>query len=250
MSPKTSYAYDGKAKTPVVTVMDDDYLLQKNEDYTITYSDNIKVGTATVMITGMGRYTGTVSVSFTILQVKKNNVIKSSNITKTVSAKEQKVKIQATVNDKAKLTYSSNNKSVKVNSSGEITIAKNFTGTAVITITAAETARYKKTSCQITVTVRPTGTSLSGVTNTGSGKANVAWTRNKSVTGYRIQYSTDSKFKKNATTVNISKNQTTKVTLSKLKKGKTYYVRIATYKNVRNKVYSSWSKVKKITIKK
>lgn len=71
-------------------------------------------------------------------------MIKSSNITKTVSAKEQKVKIQATVNDKAKLTYSSNNKSVKVNSSGEITIAKNFTGTAVITITAAETARYKK----------------------------------------------------------------------------------------------------------
>ena len=249
MSPKTSYAYDGKAKTPVVTVMDDDYLLQENEDYTITYSDNIKVGTATVMITGMGRYTGTVSVSFTILQVKKNNVIKSSNITKTVSAKEQKVKIQATVNDKAKLTYSSNNKSVKVNSSGEITIAKNFTGTAVITITAAETARYKKTSCQITVTVRPTGTSLSGVTNTGSGKANVAWTRNKSVTGYRIQYSTDSKFKKNATTVNISKNQTTKTTLSKLKEGNTYYVRIATYKNTGSKIYSSWSKAKKVTIR-
>lgn len=249
MSPKTSYAYDGKAKTPVVTVMDDDYLLQENEDYTITYSDNIKVGTATVMITGMGRYTGTVSVSFTILQVKKNNVIKSSNITKTVSAKEQKVKIQATVNDKAKLTYSSNNKSVKVNSSGEITIAKNFTGTAVITITAAETARYKKTSCQITVTVRPTGTSLSGVTNTGSGKANVAWVRNKSVTGYRIQYSTDSKFKKNATTVNISKNQTTKTTLSKLKEGSTYYVRIATYKNAGSKIYSSWSKAKKVTIR-
>ena len=246
---KTSYAYDGKAKTPVVTVMDDDYLLQENEDYTITYSDNIKVGTATVMITGIGRYTGTVSASFTILQVKKNNVIKVSNITKTVSAKVQKAKIQATVNDKAKLTYSSNNKSVKVNSSGEITIAKNFTGTAVITITAAETARYKKTSCQITVTVRPTGTSLSGVTNTGSGKANVAWVRNKSVTGYRIQYSTDSKFKKNATTVNISKNQTTKTTLSKLKEGSTYYVRIATYKNAGSKIYSSWSKAKKVTIR-
>ena len=204
MSPKTSYAYDGKAKTPVVTVMDDDYLLQENEDYTITYSDNIKVGTATVMITGMGRYTGTVSVSFTILQVKKNNVIKSSNITKTVSAKEQKVKIQA---------------------------------------------RYKKTSCQITVTVRPKGTSLSGVTNTGSGKANVAWTRNKSVTGYRIQYSTDSQFKKNVITVNISKNQTTKTILSKLKEGSTYYVRIATYKNTGSKIYSSWSKAKKVTIR-
>ena len=119
-------------------------------------------------------------------------------------------------------------------------------------------ATYKNTGSKIysswskakKVTIRPTGTSLSGVTNTGSGKVKVTWLRNKSATGYRIQYSTDSKFKKNVTTVNISKNQTTKVTLSKLKKGKTYYVRIATYKNVRNKVYSSWSKVKKITIKK
>ena len=78
----------------------------------------------------------------------------------------------------------------------------------------------------------------------------VKWKKKSKIMGYQIQYSTDSKFKKNVTTVNISKNQTTKVTLSKLKKGKTYYVRIATYKNVRNKVYSSWSKVKKITIKK
>lgn len=68
------------------------------------------------------------------------------------------------------------------------------------------------------VTIRPTGTSLSGVTNAGNGKVKVTWLRNKSATGYRIQYSTDSKFKKNVTTVNISKNQTTKVTLSKLKK--------------------------------
>lgn len=46
------------------------------------------------------------------------------------------------------------------------------------------------------VTIRPTGTSLSGVTNAGNGKVKVTWLRNKSATGYRIQYSTDSKFKK------------------------------------------------------
>ena len=56
----------------------------------------------------------------------------------------------------------------------------------------------------------------------------VKWKKKSKIMGYQIQYSTDSKFKKNVTTVNISKNQTTKVTLSKLKKGKTYYVRIAT----------------------
>lgn len=46
------------------------------------------------------------------------------------------------------------------------------------------------------VTIRPTGTSLSGVTNAGNGKVKVTWLRNKSATGYRIQYSTDSKFKR------------------------------------------------------
>ena len=245
---KTKYVYDGTSKKPSVTVKDGTKLLRNGQDYTVTYSKNVDVGTATVTVTGKGDYTGTSAVKFVI--VKSNNTIKASNIIKDTSKKTQTVKIKASVKYKAKLTYSSNSKSVKVDSSGKVTIAKNFTGKAVITITSAATSKYNKAVVKITVTVRPSGTVLYKLTNNEKGRVKVTWKKNSSVSGYRIQYSIDKNFKKGVGTVTIGKNKTTSGTLSKLKKGKTYYVRIATYKNVRNKVYSSWSKVKKITIKK
>lgn len=245
---KTKYVYDGTSKKPSVTVKDGTKLLRNGQDYTVTYSKNVDVGTATVTVTGKGDYTGTSAVKFVI--VKANNTIKASNIIKDTSKKTQTVKIKASVKYKAKLTYSSNSKSVKVDSSGKVTIAKNFTGKAVITITSAATSKYNKAVVKITVTVRPSGTVLYKLTNNEKGRVKVTWKKNSSVSGYRIQYSIDKNFKKGVGTVTIGKNKTTSGTLSKLKKGKTCYVRIATYKNVRNKVYSSWSKVKKITIKK
>ena len=245
---KTKYVYDGTSKKPSVTVKDGTKLLRNGQDYTVTYSKNVDVGTATVTVTGKGDYTGTSAVKFVI--VKANNTIKASNIIKDTSKKTQTVKIKASVKYKAKLTYSSNSKSVKVDSSGKVTIAKNFTGKAVISITSAATSKYNKAVVKITVTVRPSGTVLYKLTNNTKGRMKVTWKKNSSVSGYRIQYSIDKNFKKGVGTVTIGKNKTTSGTLSKLKKGKTYYVRIATYKNVRNKVYSSWSKVKKITIKK
>ena len=35
-------------------------------DYTVTYKNNVKVGTATVVITGKGNFTGTKTITFTI----------------------------------------------------------------------------------------------------------------------------------------------------------------------------------------
>ena len=49
----------------------------------------------------------------------------------------------------------------------------------------------------------------------------------------------------------MKSNRTTKATLSVQAKGKTYYVRIATYKTVgKNKILSSWSKAKSVKIRK
>ncbi|MBQ6326532.1 MAG: leucine-rich repeat protein [Clostridia bacterium] len=60
--------YDGTAKTPEVTsVTLDGVALQAGTDYTsVTYSDNITTGTATVRVTGAGNYTGTATTTFTI----------------------------------------------------------------------------------------------------------------------------------------------------------------------------------------
>jgi len=62
----TSYIYDGKAKTPSVTVKDGNTTLTNGTDYTVSYSNNTESGEATVTITGKGSYTGSVSKTFTI----------------------------------------------------------------------------------------------------------------------------------------------------------------------------------------
>ena len=70
-----------------------------------------------------------------------------------------------------------------------------------------------------------------------------------SVKGYQISYSMDKKFKKAVTKKNTAK---TSYTIKKLKKGKTYYVRIRAYKvdSTGGKVYGKYSSVKKVKISK
>ena len=70
----STYAYDGKAKKPGVTVKLNGKTLKNGTDYTVSYSNNTKVGTAKVTITGKGNYTGSVSKTFSI----KNNFKKAT----------------------------------------------------------------------------------------------------------------------------------------------------------------------------
>lgn len=58
--------YTGNAVTPAVTVKDGDRTLTADTDYTVSYNDNINVGTAKVTVTGKSNYTGTASQTFTI----------------------------------------------------------------------------------------------------------------------------------------------------------------------------------------
>ena len=78
-------------------------------------------------------------------------------------------------------------------------------------------------------------------------KVTLSW---KKVTGakcYQLQYALNKKFKKKKSI----QTKKTKYTIKKLKKNKTYYIRVRAYKmNGRKKVYGKWSKVKKVKIKK
>ena len=99
------------------------------------------------------------------------------------------------------------------------------------------------------VTVKKT--TLKSAKNAKGKKLVVKWKKNTAGNGYQIQYSTSKKFAKGNKTKTISKNKTTSYTIKKLKKKKTYYVRIRTYKKVSGKTYySGWSSVKKVKIKK
>ena len=78
-------------------------------------------------------------------------------------------------------------------------------------------------------------------------KVKATWKKLTNVSGYQIQYAPNKKFKK-------AKSKTVKsssVTLKKLKKKKTYFVRVRAYKLANGKkVYGKWSSVKKVKIKK
>jgi hypothetical protein len=66
----STYAYDGKAKKPGVTVKLNGKTLKNGTDYSVTYSNNTKVGTAKVTIKGKGNYSGTVTKTFKINPAK------------------------------------------------------------------------------------------------------------------------------------------------------------------------------------
>ena len=84
----------------------------------------------------------------------------------------------------------------------------------------------------------------------------VTWKKQKAITGYQIQYSTNAKFKKSKTKiVKIAKSRQTSKLIKKLKARKKYYVRVRSYKTTKiggktYNAYSVWSKTKKVIVKK
>lgn len=61
-----SYTYNGSEIELAMTITDDYYTLENEEDYIVSYLDNVNAGTATAIITGCGDYKGTISEKFII----------------------------------------------------------------------------------------------------------------------------------------------------------------------------------------
>lgn len=79
----TAYYYnDGKAIKPGVTVSLNGLLLKANEDYTVAYANNVDAGKATVTITGIGNYKGTVEKEFSIFYKLAEPSVSVSGISK------------------------------------------------------------------------------------------------------------------------------------------------------------------------
>ena len=66
--PTATQYFRGTRIRPVVTIKDGNKVLKSGTDYTISYTNNLSVGKATVTITGKGDYTGTVTKNFDIVQ--------------------------------------------------------------------------------------------------------------------------------------------------------------------------------------
>ena len=105
-----------------------------------------------------------------------------------------------------------------------------------------------------TFRVLPKGTKLKKV-SAGKKGFTAKWSKQKTqTTGYQVQYSQKKNFKSSAKTVTIGKTKTTAKKVTGLKKKKTYYVRVRTYKTVKisgkkAKLVSAWSSAKKVKTK-
>ena len=96
----------------------------------------------------------------------------------------------------------------------------------------------------------PYGSSISKLTNPSSKAMKITWGKATSASGYHIQYATNSSMT-GAKDIMVNNKDTLSKTVTGLSKGKTYYVRIQTFRKVSGKTYwSSWSKAKQIKITK
>ena len=243
---KDSYVYDGTAKKPVVTVYQDKEKLTEGKDYTVSYSSNINAGEALVTITGKGIYIGSQTRRFRIIKADRQ-ISGPIGVTATNTGKTWSYKIGASCGE-AKLSYISNHKLVKVDSEGTIKANKKFIGDAVITIRAAASANYNEAVGTFSVRMNPYGSQILELKRAVGGKCLVRWRKSPSVGGYEIQFSTNKKFTGSGVKEKIFKKAASKgKKVSGLKKGKTYYVRIRTYKKDSGIwYYSDWSGRKKV----
>ena len=205
-----SYTSDGTEKCPNVTVTYGDKTLAAGTDFTVSYKDNVKEGTATVTITGAGNYTGIINTTFTITAAPGKD---DSDAGKDDSGKDDSGKDDSGKDDSGK------------DDSGKDDSGKDDSG--------------KDDS----------GKDDSGKDNSGkddSGKDNSG--KDNSGKDDSDKGNQNSSMKK-AKTLTV-KGSATRATLKKLVSKKKYYVRIRTYKVVSGKkYYSKWSSKKSVKIR-
>jgi len=142
--------YTGKAITRDFTLTSRDKIeLQQNKDYSVKYQNNTNVGTATIIITGKGKYKGTLTRTFAITKADINNptymTVSTSIPPKTYNGKEQKPAITV---------KTTSNKKMVLNKDYTVSYANNIhSGTASVTING--TGNNCTGSTRVTFEIKP-----------------------------------------------------------------------------------------------
>lgn len=232
ISPILDQGYDGTAQTPVPTVTYKDKALVKDVDYTVTYSNNVNIGTANATITGKGNFTGSRTVNFKI--VEKKDIATLTDITvasftytgKTATPKATIKDGTYTLVEGVDYTITSTNKSI---GSRKATIKglRIYGGT--------KTVSFKIIPKKVTIKTPSVGRRY----------VTVKWSKKSGITGYQAKISTKKDFSSGCKVATLKKAKYTSKTFYSLKKGKKYYTKVRAYKVVSGKrYYSNWSSVK------
>ena len=237
--------------------------LEEGTDYTVSYSNNINVGTAAATVTGINHYYGTMKETFQIIPAKLSVKITLSGdqFTYTGDAIKPAVTVTRSSDGKTlkegsdyKVAYSNNTKIGTATVT--VTGIHNYTGTSSTTFRitgeeAEEKAEEKAASEKITIKKKPTSVKAKAKKR----KVTISWKKIKKnkagkkllkkIKKIEVQVSLDKSFRQIVVDKKIKK---TKSKLKvKLQKKKTYYVRV---RYVGKDGVSKWSKVKKVRTKK
>lgn len=254
----SAYTYSGAARKPAVTVTATVGGVSKTlcnartsatgTAINLTYAaGRTIVGTYKVTATGTGNYTGTLTKYFTISKQKLSSsrvTLSTTDYTYTGTAKKP------TVTVKRASGYTICNGRTTSNSAVKITYATGRTKVGKYKVTVTGTGNYTGSVTKY-FTIHPGKVTLKSAT-AGAYSFKATWTKRVTqVTGYQICYSTSSKFSADYNKyVNVGNTSTVSKTVSGLKAGNQYYVKVRTYKTIGStKYYSGWSSTKTVTPK-
>lgn len=255
---KSSVNATGSNQTPVIkSVTKGSSYKLATSDYTVSYQDsNGKTvtymsapGTYKVIVTGKNGYTGSTSTTFKIVGLAQTVTVEKDSYKVYTTSDYFRIDARAT-GEYSGFTYTSSNPAVaSVSSAGYVTPKK--VGRAVITVTAVGKNKYESASKTVEVKVYPSKVKLSKKPWTAGKKAQlkVRWGYQDGVTKYQVRYSRDKKFKAGTYLTKTVKAHgkdynTQSTTLSNLKRGYTYYVKVrAVYTDpvTGDSYYGSWS---------
>lgn len=151
--------YNGKAKTPAITVKHGNNVLNKGTDYTLSYTNNVNAGKAKIIVTGKGNYTGTKITTFKIKkasQTLKLNVKKKNYKAETLKNKKVKFTIKVSKR-KTPITFKvikGSKKCISVSKKGVVTMKKAKKGIYKVKVTAKSTKNHYKAEKIVTIKVK------------------------------------------------------------------------------------------------
>lgn len=248
----STYVYDGKAKKPGVTVKIGDRELKNGVDYTISYQNNVNIGnSAKVVVTGKGIFKGSASKTFVIkMAAPAKTSVSAGNGAAGITVKWKKAARADRYVVLRKVGNAKNWTTVATTKSLSYTDLKVANGKkyiyAVKPVGSGGAATYTTQTIY-----RVNQEKITKIKSTVKKKCTVTYKKNASASGYRVMYSTDKTFKKNVKVYRASVNKKTNVTLSGLKAGKRYYVRVQGFKKVgKTYYYGAWSKTVNVVIRK
>lgn len=264
---ETTVTADGTAKTPVITKVAYGSSSLSSSDYTVSYQDSmgktvtrlIEPGTYKVVVTGKNGYSGSCYATYTILGLTQS-ITGIKNYYK-VYPTTQPFKLNPQAAEKTGFTFTSSDPTVaSVDAYGYVTMHK--PGRAKITITTKGTVKYNQATTSTEIRVYPNKVTMSrNPWTTGKkGQIKVRWNKRVGATRYEIRYSRQKSFKKGSyktkkATAAVNSYSTQSTTVSRLRKGYTYYVKVRAvtqvYDDYGQKVnyYGNWSKAKTVKVK-